>query len=327
MTVRQAMDSLENDGLIRRVPGSGTFVQSDARQHLKHGQDIFALVVPDTRHGFYPSLLSAFGTAASDVHHQTLVCCTDADAERQAAIVLQLIDKKVGGVAINPLGIHAAPTYQIRQLKEHGIPVVFLHRRVEGIEAPVLTIANRDVGRLAGKVLAEQGHRRVAFFTVGPNPVTATHEKGFEEGLRAGGCDIRPQILYVAESMVVVQESALMATLQAVMCGPNPPTAIHTSFDSMAEMLYLLLPQLGLRVPQDVSLLGFGGAWRGDAICQRLTSVVVDEEATGRQAVAWLYEMRCGKRPIDDNTEVVMELNISKGETLAMPAESIQRAS
>src|SRR4029078_242498 len=55
MTVCQAMASLEQDGIIRRVQGKGTFVEADVRRKLNRGQDIFALVVLTTHTGFYPS--------------------------------------------------------------------------------------------------------------------------------------------------------------------------------------------------------------------------------------------------------------------------------
>ena len=101
----------------------------------------------------------------------------------------------------------------------------------------------------------------------------------------------------------------------------EPPNAIFASFDSLAEVIYLLLPRLGLRSPEDVSLVGFGGARREGALARRLTSVVVDEIGTGRRAVELLHQMRCGDRPIDDNEEIVLELTLSRGETLA-PAAS-----
>jgi GntR family transcriptional regulator, arabinose operon transcriptional repressor len=79
------------------------------------------------------------------------------------------------------------------------------------------------------------------------------------------------------------------------------------------------LPRLGLRVPEDVSLLGFGGAWREGALMQKLASVVVDEIALGQQAASLLHEMRRGDRPIDDSTEIIMDVILSEGETLGMP--------
>lgn len=320
MTVRQAMISLENDGLIRRVQGKGNFVEADARRKLKRGQDIFALVVPETREGFYPSLLRGFEAAAADIHHQTIVCNTDNDVVRQGDIILQLLDKEVGGVAINSSDQSPTPAYQIRQLQKHGIPVVFCHRRVEGIASPLLAIPFHEVGRLAGKVLAEQGHQRVGFLGCHPTAATQAYENGLNDALQNHGCNIPALSMCVEERPIRLREESTWKVLQQVFAASNPPTAIVTTFDSLAEMIYLLLPRLGLRVPEDVSLLGFGGMWREGAITRRLTSVVVDEIATGRQAVSLLHEMRSGQRPIDDNTEIVMELSLSEGETLAAPA-------
>jgi GntR family transcriptional regulator, arabinose operon transcriptional repressor len=318
-TVRQAMASLEHEGLIRRVQGKGTFVEADVRQKLNRGQDIFALVVPETLEGFYPSLLHGFEAAAGEIHHQTIICSTDDNVERQADIILQLLDKKVGGVALNPTSPRPTPDYQVRQLQDQGIPVVFCHRPVTGVAAPVLAIPFREVGRLAGRSLAERGHRRVGFFFSHWSPAAEAYQNGLRESLRAAGGDISTQAGCVDQRTNKLQEEAIWTALQQTFAKPEPPTAIFASFDSLAEMIYLLLPRLGLRVPQDVSLVGFGGAWRKGALTRRLTSVVIDEIATGRQAVRLLHEMRQGSRAIDDNEEFVLPLELSKGETLGPP--------
>ncbi len=317
MTVSKAMASLEEDGLIRRVPRRGNYVDDDARRKLRRGQDIFALVVLDTRGGFYPSLLHGFEAAAGSIHHQTLVCNTNDDIVQQGNIILQLMDKKVGGVALNPTGRSPTPAFQVRQLQEHGIPVVFCHRRVEGVAAPLLALPFREVGRLAGKVLFEHGHRRVAYVAGYRLPAKEAYVEGLQEALRAGGCELPAEAVYTEDA--TANEETLWAALQQMFAKPDRPTAIFASFDTLAEMIYLLLPRLGLRVPEDVSLIGFGGAWREGALTRRLTSVVVDEIATGEKAVSLLHEMRCGERPIDDNEEIVLRLDVSKGETVAEP--------
>jgi DNA-binding LacI/PurR family transcriptional regulator len=320
-TVRQAMASLENDGLIRRVQGKGTYVETDVRRKLQRGQDIFALVVLETHGGYYPSLLHGFETAAGDIHHQAIICSTGGDVARQADVILQLLDKEVGGVALNPTGQPPTPAYQVRQLQKHGIPVVFCHRRVEGVAAPLLAIPFREIGRLAGKVLAEHGHRRVAYITGPRLPATEEYKEGLQEALRAGGCELPAEAVYTPQYLNVLnEEEVLWPILQQVFAKPDRPTAIFASYDPVAEMIYLLLPRLGLRVPEDVSLIGFGSAWREGALTKRLTSVVVDEIATGQKAVALLHEMRRGERPIDDNEEIVLGLDLSKGETVAEPS-------
>ncbi len=323
MTVCQAMASLENDGLIRRVQGKGTFVEDNAQRKLKRGQDIFALIVPVTLESLYPSLLHGFEAAAGDIHHQTIICCTNGDVERQGNIILQLLDRKVGGVALNPTVMPPTPAFQIRQLHERGIPVVFCHRRVEGIAAPLLAIPFRDVGRMAGKVLLEHGHRRVAYITGPRSPSTETFEEGLQEALRAGGCELPVESAYTEDSVAlpaVVREEIIGAALQQMFAKPDRPTAIFTGYDPTAEMIYLHLQRLGLRVPEDISLVGFGGALREGPLTRRLTSVVVDEVAAGQKAVALLHEMRRGERPIDDHEEFVLGLELSEGETVAAPS-------
>ncbi len=323
VTVRHAMASLENDGLIRRVQGKGTFVEDDARRKLKRGQDIFALIVPLTLEGLYPSLLHGFEVAAGGIHHQTIICNTNSDVERQGNIILQLLDKKVGGVAINPATALPTPAYQVRQLQEHGIPVVLCHRRVEGVAAPLLALPFREIGRLVGKVLVEHGHRRVAYIAACRLPSAETCVEGLQEALRAGGCERPAESVYTQDSEVisaVIKEELIWAALQRMFAQPDRPTAIFTSYDPLAEMIYLFLQRLGLRVPEDVSLVGFGGAQRDGALARRRTTVVVDEIAVGKKAVALLHEMRRGERPIDDNEEFVLPLDLSKGETVAEPS-------
>lgn len=124
---------------------------------------------------------------------------------------------------------------------------------------------------------------------------------------------------FVFRSGALDREDDVYAALRRIFSCPNPPTAIFATFDSQAEMIYLLMPRLGLRVPEDVSLIGFGGALRDSPVTRRLTSVVVDEVATGRQAVSLLNEMRRGDRPIDSDEEFVMPLALSEGQTLAAP--------
>ena len=318
-TVRQALAGLERSGLISRVRGRGTFVHEAARQRLKSGLDVFALVIPEARGGFYPSLQRGFHDAAAGLHNQVLVCDTDNDPFRQADALLQILDKKVAGVAIVPTVLPATPAHQIRPLHERGVPVVFCHRRVENIQAPLVSFSALEVGRLAARAMLERGHRRVALLGTLRAGLAELYEQGLRETLRAGAGELRPEFVhYDTTHRLAEHEQFLETRLAALMQHPSRPTVIFCGFDSEAELAYLILSRLGIKIPEEVSLVGFGGAWREGAITRRLTSVTVDEEELGRHAVQLLHEMRMRERLLDDGTEILLPLSLSGGETLGL---------
>jgi GntR family transcriptional regulator of arabinose operon len=317
-TVRQALGQLERNGMIRRVRGRGTFVHESAMQRLKSGLDIFALVIPETRNGYYPSLQRGFHQASGMLQNQVIICDTDNDQFRQADALLQLIDKKVAGVALVPTTIPPTPAHQIRPLHDRGIPVVFCHRRVEGIQAPLVTFSGLEVGRRAGSAMAECGHRRVAFFSGQRAGLSGQYEQGLREAIKENGGEL-PEAFVRYDSITKItadHEKFVKSNLEDILGQPSPPTAIFCAFDSEAELVYVLLGQMGIKVPEEISVVGFGGSWREGAITRRLTSVTVDEEELGRQAAKLLSEMRYRDRPINDVTDILLPLNMSDGETL-----------
>ena len=280
-TVRQALAQMERKGLVRRVRGKGTFIHEDAHMRLRSGLDAFALVLPDTQKGYYPSLLAGFEAAAGSLRSQVLVVNTGNDSHRQADGVLQLIDKKIAGVAIVPAMSPPTPAYQIRQLQQHQIPVVLCHRGVEGVRAPVLAFNGRDVGRLAGEAIVRKGHRNVAFLSTWKTELAGRYEAGLRSALEEAGASLpEDRVVYLetdAYTNFPEYEQRMNGAIARLLQQAVRPTALFATFDDVTELIFLQLVRLGVAVPAEMSLVSFGGATRIGPMQQQLAAVTVDE--------------------------------------------------
>jgi DNA-binding LacI/PurR family transcriptional regulator len=310
---------LEQDGLVKRIHGKGTFVCDEAPGQLYQAQDLFALILPETETAFYPSLQRSFESAAAALHNQVVVCNSHNDVDKQASAILQLIDLRVAGVAIVPPTVTATPAFHIRQLQKHDIPVVCCSRSVPGTRAPLLGIPFEAVGQLAGERIGQAGHRRVALVSTSRSTATTAYEQGLRKAL-GQAVEVQSFVSSCTRPTDYTQVAAeCNAWLDRVYADAHGPTAIFCGFDSLAESLYMLLAQRGLRVPQDVSLVGFGGTHRGGGLSAHLSSVTIDEVGMGHQAIDLLARMRRGALPIDAGENRDIPLDFNSGSTLAPP--------
>ena len=317
-TVRHALDELSNEQVVQRVRGKGTLIKGTQPLETKQKLDVFALIVPNGEGCLYPSLIRGVIEAAAKSHGQVLVCNTHLDMGVQSDIILQLLNKKnLGGVGIVP-PVDPMPAYQLDALRSRGIPVVFCHRRPVGLQAPLITWPFEEVGRRAGKAIVGLGHRRVAFMATGRYVVSETYLKGLREILGQHGLDLPDsQILYHPQFAAPPSDNEVHRALVERLGASDRPTAVFCSDAGQAELVFYEAGRLGLRVPEDLSIVGFGCAHREGVLSKRIATVTVDEVEMGRRVVAMLEQMQAGERSRDGEDTIFLPLGFSECQTLA----------
>jgi LacI family transcriptional regulator len=288
----------------------------------------YALVIPEVSGGLYVSLQEGFEAAAQAQHHQILVCNSENSIYRQADQILQLMHKRVAGVAIVTATEATTPAHHIEMLQQMGIPVVLLHRAVPSVQAPSIILPLEKIGYEAGRAILAKGHQRVAIFPNSGGESLRGHLAGFSEALdevELIPCSMPPFSGRTLTQMTPELAHDVRDMLEQMWARPadERPTALFVTSETVAELVYVSLMQMGLRVPEDISLMTFGGSYRGGAIAGRMSAVVVDETYAGQRAAALFGDIHAGQRPIRDSHSEVMSVSIFEGETLGVPSAAL----
>lgn len=153
--------------------------------------------------------------------------------------------------------------------------------------ADVVTVDNFGGGFELGQYLAEQGHRQVAF--IGPDSRVALERlAGLRAGLETGGGGVAPQFVLLKRGGAS-GGSPVIDELLALARAPLPFTAVMCYNDYTAVRLIDRLAAAGLRVPQDVSVVGFDGVVPNSYTGPQITSCAIPLEELGAEAARMVY--------------------------------------
>jgi GntR family transcriptional regulator, arabinose operon transcriptional repressor len=324
-TVRQAMRDLELQHVVRRVRGKGTIICEPTMgsvEETRAASELFGLVLPEIRTGMYQSLQAGMNSSMSGLGANMIVCDSGQDLYQQIDVLLQLAHRGVSGLALVPITTARTPVHHLAFLRQNRLPLVFCHRRVPGICAPLVGFSAFEIGAVAGRELARLGHRRLSVISSHFNESCEDRIRGVRAAMAEVGGAVPDEFVYFdttvrADPLPPGLEDRLTAQLKKMLAEADPPTGIVASADCLAGVTCLVLQKLGVAVPGDMSVMGFGDCWNRNVIMPvKLKSVTVDEWRLGQIAFETLRQIRQGQRALDDQEDIWMPLELSDGESV-----------
>lgn len=245
----------------------GYFPNTQARALGSGRSGILGLVVSDITNPFFPELIQGFEDVAVRNGYEILVSSTNYDPARMESCIRRMLERKAEGVAVMTFGIDEP---SIEQLVRRNVPLVFVDA---GPDRPGISLlkVNYQRGICQGvQHLAALGHRNIAFISGPPDQHSAQARiDAFAWSLAQCGIPLRKETFIQGDHTM---EGGARG-MEKILAANSRPSAVVCSNDMTAVGVLHSAYKANLRVPQDISVIGFDDIQMARAIIPPLTSV------------------------------------------------------
>ncbi len=277
-TVRRVMTLAKELGYQRNNLASG----------LRKGRsNMLGIIVPHIDGNFFSQVVKGIEAAASKAGYHVLICQSNEDVVHERANVETLLNAQVEGIMVS-ISRNTREFRHFEKVQKRDIPLVFFDRVLVGYDVNAVVLDDRAGGYRATKHLLERGYRRIAHFS-GPQQLNIYkyRRQGYEDALREYGLPVDEALITLGD-MSMADGSVAMQQLLAL---PHPPDAIFSGSDFSAAGALQVLTERGLRVPQDIGLVGFSNELFSSLTVPQITSVDQHCELMGRSATRLLLQV------------------------------------
>lgn len=290
-TARRAFLELVKEGVVHRKAGVGTIVASEVRR----AQINFVSIdyVGDSWRQYSNVMGEMIGGVSEYAwnHDATLSILGVKDEEAATYLRGLAEDRATDGVLLRVANDVREEHVDI--LERAGLPYVVIKRRIPGRKMNYVNSDDVAGARMATSHLLDLEHRRIGFVCAKPH-ISIGQERlgGYKEALEERGVGVDEEL--IRTEPYFTQEMGYKAT-RSLMELPEPPSAVFVASDTMAVGGYEALQELGLRIPEDISVVGYDDVALASTLRPPLTTVRTSFYEFGQLATQLLLELVEGR--------------------------------
>jgi DNA-binding LacI/PurR family transcriptional regulator len=303
---------------VRQVIAELNYVPNTSARNLRMGRsELFGLVVSDIKNPFFPALIDHFEELAATQGIDVIFTHTNYDRNRLATCMRRMVERNVDGIAVMTSEVDE-PAIELATRRH--IPVVLLNQPALESKYSTIRVEYSRGYREAIEHLTKLGHHDIAFLT-GPSDLGSVvrREKAFQAAAKKYGVPLKKEFLLMGDMRVESGRSAIGKLLSL-----NPrPTALVTANDLMAVGAMQAAHSAGLRIPGDISIIGFDDLPIAAMMHPQLTTIHLSRREIAAGAFQQLVHLRHKKgsaAPLPD-PKVHTHL-IVRGSTAPPPSQS-----
>jgi DNA-binding LacI/PurR family transcriptional regulator/biotin operon repressor len=288
-TLDKAIKELVAEGLLCSKDGSGTYVVGTGEE-LSGRVGNWAVIVRDVREEFYAEIVRGVENVAQSYGVNVILCNSDSDFEKQEQYIERLSRSDVSGLIIVPI-VSQDPLKNYRlfsQLIELEVPCVFCNRNGDWINAPVVTSNDFYGGYIAAKHLLEKGYRHIAYISYQKFRTSVDRCQGYISALMESGIEVNPELIVIEDQ----DRTELLGyeLMQKVLGSGQKVDAVLCFNDRLIKGVYQAISEAGLRVSDDIGVVGYDNSGICEKFTPAVTSVAYRNLEVGEKAAEVLYK-------------------------------------
>jgi LacI family transcriptional regulator len=237
------------------------------------------LIVSDIENSFFAAAARGLSDALEPAGYTILLANSDEDLEREERLVEAFRTRRADGLVLVPASSSKRP--HLVDLVDAGVPLVLFDRPVRGLKADIVVVDNKQGARTAVAHLLRLGHRRIGLLSDPPGILTSAERiQGYRDAHEEAGVAVDERLITLTGPTQADGHRAAKELLARA----KRPTAVFAANNMMSVGTLLALRDLGLRVPDDVALVGFDDMEWTTLIDPPLTVVRQPVGEIGREA-------------------------------------------
>lgn len=313
VSVRRATEQLIREGIVERRPGKGLFVRQKDRQTR-----VVQVVVPDMSFEQCVQIARGVQNIGTQNGYQLQVYDAHNQMDRDIAVLKQLPEQDIQGAVILSWH-HPRFTEVVFELKQRRFPFVLVDEHSSDPDIHSVTADNTAGGYLAGEAIVKAGHRRIGFVGNVATQTVRARLEGMRDAIGDHGLPFDRSL--VMDLNVQPQENwsqRIADCTRQLLSRPDRPTAIFFSNDQVAADGYQTARAMGLRIPQDLSIVGFDNSPICRWLAPTLASIRQPSMEMGQAAMNLLLKQWNG--PAAKAAQLTLPVKWVPGDSIAPPA-------
>ena len=235
----------------------------------KQKTNTIGVIVHELNSNFITSVLAGIEKVTTEAGYDLIIAHSSESYKKEAANALNLFHKRVDGL-IASLAFDTKGLDHFKPYEEKGIPIVFFDRVEEHSSTTKVIIDNYKCGYQATQHLIDQGCRRIVLMTASlKRNVYAQRHKGYMEALFDNGIEYEKDLVLIKD---LSEQCGVEAAMQIVKMNPMPDGAFITN-DFSAAVCMQTLKDYGVRIPEDIAIVGFNNDAISKIVEPQLTTI------------------------------------------------------